>query len=123
MFKKRELFHLSGRKHTRHGVVSTIIGIFVIVGFISISIISSTTHGKGGEILGLIGLILLAMSVYGFIMAYKAFQAKDIFYRFPIIGIVLNSIMVILLFILFILGLGGWYGSFRTADKFHSGSG
>lgn len=107
MFKKREIIQFTSKRHTRQGVFSTIIGIIVLISFITISIISSASHGKGGEMLGLGGLILLAMSIYGTIIAYKAFQYKDIFYRFPIIGMALNSIMVIILFILYIFGLGG----------------
>jgi hypothetical protein len=79
----------------------------VILGFLTISIISGLARGNGGLILGVIGLILFGLSVFGFILSYKSFKKKDIFFRFPIIGAVLNGFMTILLFIIYILGFGG----------------
>lgn len=87
------------------GIASFVIGIVVILGFIAISVISGLKGGKGGFILGLIGILLLALSVTGFVLSYKAFKKKDIFYRFPVIGAVLNGLMTILFLVIYLLGI------------------
>lgn len=105
LFKKeKEMIHFSGRRHTKTGIVSTVMGGFVILGFLVLSIISSTARGNGGFFLGVFGILLFGVSIYGFYLAYKAFKKKDIFYRYPILGAVLNGIMAILFLVLYILG-------------------
>jgi hypothetical protein len=103
--RSKEMIHFSGRRHTKTGILSAIIGIAVVLGFLAISISSGLAHGKGGLILGVIGLLLLALSVFGFVLSYKALKKKDIFYRFPILGAVINGLMMIFLLIIYILGL------------------
>jgi hypothetical protein len=61
-------------------------------------------HGEGGLILGFIGFFLFALSVFGFVLSYKAMKERDIYYRFPIIGAVLNGLMMIAFFVLYIIG-------------------
>lgn len=107
LFKKREMIHFSGRRHTKLGVLSAGIGILVVIGFLSISFASGTLKGNGGLLFGVIGFVLLGLSVFGFYLSYNAFKERDIFYRFPVIGIVLNGFMTILLIVLYILGFGG----------------
>jgi len=107
MFWKRnkEMIHFSGRRHTKMGILSTVIGAFVILGFLVLSILSGVAGGKGGMILGFLGILLFGFAVFGFVLSYKAFKKKDIFYRFPIIGAVLNGIMTILLLVIYIIGI------------------
>lgn len=99
------MIHFSGRRHSKTGIISAVIGILVVLGFLAVSIISGLARGEGGFILGILGLLLLLLSVGGFVLSYKAFKKKDIFYRFPIIGAVINGFMTILLLIIYILGV------------------
>lgn len=87
------------------GITATIIGIAVIAGFLTISMISGLNKGDGSIILGLIGLLLFFVAVLGFVLAYKAFKKKNIYYRFPIIGVVLNGLMIIVLFVIYLMGI------------------
>lgn len=106
IFKRnKEMIHFSGRRHTKTGILSTIIGILDVLGFLALSIISGLNKGNGGYILGLIGFFIFFVSIFGFVLAYKAFKKKDIFYHFPIIGAVLNGLMTILLLVIYILGV------------------
>lgn len=103
--KDRETIRFSGRKHTKKGIFSAVIGIVVLLGFLTISVISGVNHGNGTMIIGVLGLMLWALSIYGCYLSYKSFKERDIFYHFPITGMILNSIMLILLFVLYVLGL------------------
>ena len=105
--RKKEMIHFSGRRHTKLGICSMVIGIFSILGLLAASILSGIYHGQGGIILGAAGIGLFALSVFGFVLSYKSFKKKDIFYRFPIVGAVLNGFMTILLLVIYILGIGG----------------
>ena len=105
--RNKEMIHFSGRRHTKLGICSMIIGILSILGLLTASILSGIYHGQGGMILGVVGIGLFALSVFGFVLSYMSFKKKDIFYRFPIIGAVLNGFMTILLFVIYILGIGG----------------
>lgn len=100
------MIHFSGRRHGRLGIISTIIGVMVVLGFITISIISSSDIGEGSLTIGIIGLLLMVIAIFGFVISYKAFKEKDIFYSLPIIGSLLNGIMIVVLLILYILGIG-----------------
>lgn len=103
--RKKEMIHFSGRRHTKMGILSAIIGIVVVLGFFTISLISGVEGGKGGMIVGILGVVLLGLSVTGLVVSYKSFQKKDIFYSFPIVGGVINGLMVIILFTLYLLGM------------------
>ncbi len=105
--RDREMIRFSGRRHTKMGIISTLIGISVVLGFLTISIISGLAHGQGGFALGVIGTFLFYLAVFGLVLSYKAFKKKDIFYRFPVIGAVLNGIMTILLLVIYLLGFAG----------------
>jgi O-antigen/teichoic acid export membrane protein len=103
--RNKDLIHFSGRRHTKMGIISTVIGIAVVLGFITISLVSGLAQGKGTILLGVIGILLFGLSVFGFVLSYKSFKKKDIFYRFPIIGAVLNGIMTILFLVIYIVGI------------------
>lgn len=107
MRRKKDMIHFSGRRHTVMGISSAVIGIAVVIGFLAISIISGALRGNGGMILGAIGILLFSLSIFGFVLSYKAFKQRDIFFRFPVIGVVLNGLMTVLLLIIYILGFGG----------------
>lgn len=100
------MIHFSGRRHTKLGITSALIGALVVIGFLTVSISSGVAGGRGGIVIGIIGILLFCLAIFGFILSYKAFKKKDIFYRFPIIGAVLNGFMTILLLTLYILGFG-----------------
>jgi len=82
-----------------------LIGILVVLGFITVSIVSGINKGEGGLLLGIIGILLFVFAVFGFVLSYKEMKKRDIYYRFPMIGIITNGIMLILLVIIYILGL------------------
>lgn len=87
------------------GVFSAIIGILVVIGFLTLSIMSGLLRGEGGFLFGVLGLGFFALSILGFLLSYKALKQKDIFYRFPIMGVVFNGIMMIVYLTLYLMGI------------------
>lgn len=105
VFKKKESIQFSGRNHTLVGVLSGIIGLLVIMGFIALAIISGLYGGKGGLVIGIMGILLFALAVIGFVLSYKGLKQRDVFLRFPMIGIISNGIMLLLLVIMYVMGI------------------
>lgn len=103
--RNKDMIHFSGRRHTKMGIISAVIGIAVVIGFIAISVVSGVLTGNGGLVLGIIGILLFCLAIFGFVLSYKAFKQKDIFYRFPLIGAIFNGIMTVFLLILYVLGI------------------
>ena len=103
--RDKDMIYFSGRRHTRRGIASAIMGLIAVVSFNIVSIVSASYKGNAGMIVGIIGFLILILALLGFIRSVKAFKERDIFYRFPIIGAVLNGLMIIILFILYILAL------------------
>lgn len=102
--RDKEKLRFSGRRHSKRGIVSAGMGIVVLIGFFIISIISGSMKGQGGELLGALGLGLFVIAVFGAFLSYKSFYERDIYYRFPIIGGVLNGLMTLIFVTLYILG-------------------
>ena len=110
--RERPILNIS-EKRTKHfpgriiqgWILSALIGILVVLGFITVSIVSGINKGEGGLLLGIIGILLFVFAVFGFVLSYKEMKKRDIYYRFPMIGIITNGIMLILLVIIYILGL------------------
>lgn len=102
---KKDMIHFSGRRHPKTGICSAIIGIIVVLGFLALSIVSGLAKGNGSFIIGIIGMVLFFLAVAGFLISYKSFKKKDIFYHFPIAGAVLNGVMMILLMVIYLMGI------------------
>ncbi|NLJ97606.1 MAG: hypothetical protein GX321_10700 [Clostridiales bacterium] len=94
----------SGRRHTHIGILSAVIGILVVIGFIALCLVSGFYGGEAGIIIGIVGILLFLIALIGFVLSCKAVRQFDIYYRFPVIGITLNGVMMIILMIIYILG-------------------
>lgn len=99
------MIQFSGRRHTRIGILSMVIGILAVIGFIAISIISGYFAGQAGIVIGVVGIVLFVIALFGFVLSCKALKQRDIYYRFPIIGVTANGIMMMALMVIYIMGL------------------
>lgn len=106
--KKRNNYKFSDKVHSKYGIVSVIIGMVAFITIIVSTYISSKSAGNGGLVLGLAGFIALLMTIYGFFAAIKALKEKDIFYIFPVIGMALNGLLLVMYVILYIVGFSTW---------------
>jgi len=107
MFKKhkKEIFKFSGRSHSVKGIASIILGIVSLLTLILLSVISSISHGNGGMVIGILGIALLIAAVSGFILGIKACREKEIYYTAPVTGMIMNGLLSLGLFLLYIVGI------------------
>lgn len=103
--RKKEEFHFSGRHHSKLGMISMIGGVATWSVMICLSLIASSSYGNADVIIGAIGISLLVLSGFGFVMAYTSTKEKDIYYRYPIAGMLLHGLLLIFLLALYIIGI------------------
>lgn len=104
MARKRKL-KFSDKKHSVKGSIALIISIISIILLLVLFYLSAISSGDGGMLLGIIGMLILIFSIVGFILAYKGYKEKDVYYHGPVAGIILNGIIFLALFVLYIVGL------------------
>lgn len=56
-------------------------------------------------LIGVAGILLFILALFGFILSYRELKQRDIYYRFPMMGIISSGLMLIILMIIYILGL------------------
>ena len=103
--RKRVPIQFSGKTRSIKGMVSTILGIVAMVALIALPILSSDSGGNGGLVIGILGLLVMAFSIIGLVVAVVSFKEKDIFYNLPIAGLVINGILFLICFIIYIVGM------------------
>lgn len=103
--KRKEVFKFTGRSHSVKGMISAITSGICGVGLVSLFIISSIYKGDGAIALGAVGMLLFILSVAGFVLGVKSCLQKEIYYTAPIIGMAVNGILSVVLFILYIMGI------------------
>lgn len=101
--KRRDAYTFSDKVHPKEGILSVVLAIILLISYVSLFFI--TSKKQGGLLIGVLGLLLFALALVGFIVAVKAMKKEDIKYRFPIIGMVLNGIIVIISVSLYFIGL------------------
>ncbi len=97
-------YKFSDKIHPAKGVISTGIGVVTVLGLLALCIISSRSKGNGGLLLGSLGLVVFVFSIIGFVLAILSIKQKEIHYSFPVVGIMINGIIMTICFILYVLG-------------------
>lgn len=105
LFRRREKYQFTGRKHSVRGMISFILGFLVLAGFVVLSILSGLAKGNAGTYVGIIGLLLLLLSTLGIYMGVRSCKEKDIFYRYPVLGVIINGFFLVIFTILYLIGI------------------
>ncbi len=93
MRKKNYMF--TNKKHPERGIMSFVLGILSDV-FISLAVFSSfKMDGVAVPRLGMTVLLAFLFSIGGLVFGILSRIEKDVFYIFPNMGILLNSLAVI----------------------------
>lgn len=103
--KRKEVFKFTGRSHSVKGIAAAAIGGLGTAGLLVLFILSSVYRGEGSILLGAAGMVVFVLTITGFILGVRACMEKEIYYTAPITGMVINGILSIVLFILYITGL------------------
>ncbi len=102
---KKQALQFKGRKQSVQGVSALTLAFLEIAGILAMTVVSSRTAGNGGSILGIVGLLLFAAAVTGFVLAIRSLKEQDIYFVVPVLATLLNGLMMILLLSLYIVGI------------------
>lgn len=103
--KKRRKYGKAGYRHSKQGVYSCI---FAIAGFLILAgciACSYLLRGKAPGILGGIGLIAPILALAGIRSALRGFHERERKYRTCKIGLVADSLVLVLFLIIFVGGM------------------
>lgn len=98
-------YKFSTKKHSIGGVISTIMFVCSIALLIWAIVVSYQAKGKGGSLVGEIALTSFAVAFFGMIIGMLSYKESDRYYTFSFVGALLNGIMSIVMFMLFVVGL------------------
>lgn len=105
MAKKRYKYNFAKKKHSVKGIISSILAGISLGLFCISSVCSLFFHGKGGIYLGVMGLIAISISVYGFVLGLRSFSDKNRDLLFCKIGSVSCGILMVIWLSLFLAGI------------------
>lgn len=100
-------YKFSDKKHPVEGIVSFAMGIIAMLLTLAAIILSEQAKGQGGMLIGTLGMAAMLFSLAGAVLAVYCFKKKEIHYRFPVFGVVLNSILLLFLLALYGMGIAG----------------
>ena len=103
--KKRKSYKFSNKKHSKNGILSSVLALFAVIVLIAAIIISTIYKGNAGILTGTLAALGFLAAIVGFILSAASFREVDKLYRFSWIGIIANGILFILFGIIIIGGL------------------
>lgn len=103
-FGNRRRIQFTDKTHPVTGIISVIIGILSLLSLLALFLFSSSVKGNSGITAGFLGILVLAASVIGFVMAAKCYKKEDIYMATPAAGTVLNGLLIVACMILYVMG-------------------
>ena len=98
------MFH--NHYHARGGKIGTVIGLISVLFFLAGVLVSVQEKGQGEQAVGLCGLASLLFSLVGLTCCMFGFKEEDMFYLYAWIGSVINGGMLVVIFCMYLVGLG-----------------
>lgn len=105
MKEKKTSLHFTGKRHARGGVISMVMAGIAWLVFTALCVYSSATEGNAALVAGVLGITDAAFALAGMMLAWKGFQERDVHYVLPGAGILLNGILFVIYFSLYIMGV------------------
>lgn len=103
--EKKSSLRFAGRRHSRKGVISTVIAGIGWCIFIALCICSAVAAGAAEPVVGIIGIADALFVLAGMILGFKGFQEREVYYVLPTIGVVCNGMLFVIYFSLYFLGV------------------
>lgn len=102
--RENEGLRLTDKKHPKGAIVSTILSVVSLGIFAVLCFMSGETNGQSGIEAGWIGLLCLAISIVGFILAWISLHQENIRPLFPTIGALANGLIMLMYIIVYVWG-------------------
>lgn len=102
---KKTALHFAGRRHSTKGILSAVIGGIAWLIFLVLCVSSSSTRGNAPLLVGIVGILDALLGLAGMRIAWSGFQEKDVYYIFPIVGMLENGILFVIYFSLYFMGI------------------
>lgn len=103
--EKRGRQKFSLEQHPLEALISSGIAVLSLLALLIAFILSGKAKGNGGLYLGGIGFFCFLMNLAGLYFAARGFRKPEIRYVFPVLGIVLNSLLMIGCLLLYLVGV------------------
>ena len=97
-------YKFSVKTHPIKAIFSVLLGVISFVMLMISCYLSWQNRGNLGIMIGLFGIIAFLVAIIGFIMAFTSFKRKDVHLRFPLIGIALNVVLIIIYVAIYVMG-------------------
>ena len=105
MKERRTSLRFTGRQHARGGMISMVIAGIAWAVFAALCVYSSSTGGNAATVAGILGIADAVFTLTGMVLAFRGFQERDVYYILPAVGMVLNGILFVIYFSLYIMGV------------------
>lgn len=102
--RKKGSYKFTDKRHPIDAIVAVLLAFVLLIVMIVVSYKSSQTAGNGPMAYGMIGFCAMILSFAGFVTSILTLKKKEIFYLFPTVGAVLNGLLFIGLFVVYVLG-------------------
>ena len=102
---RRRGYKFTNKRHTRQGMISSGLGLCVLLLVSGLFYLSYARAGEVGDVTGFLGFIAMLASIVGLWMGVKGCKEEGSFYLFSYIGCILNGVLLVIFILLYILGM------------------
>lgn len=103
--KDRDGMHFHSRKRSKKGIAGFALSLISVCALLVLCVISATAKGEAGTIIGVLGLLVAALSAGAFFLSLKGLKEQDVYTTIPFIGLVISGGLFVFLFCLYVTGL------------------
>lgn len=93
----RKNYMFTNRRHSDKAVMGMILGIISLAAMIAVIFLSYKRGGNVPAGYGFTGLFAVVFSVVGLVLGITSMREKNQFLLFPVIGIILNGVALVLI--------------------------
>lgn len=87
------------------GLISILMGLVSAVGYILLFLMAYMAEGEAGPWIGVLGFLLFFVIIGAIIVAVKGLRDPDAQNTRPIVGLIENSILLVCVLVLYIMGI------------------
>lgn len=102
---KEKKMSFSSKEVPKEGVIAILMGIFSLLLFVILVIYSTYKRGEADIFAGAVGLIAFFTSLVGFGISLRTMKRDNIVIKFPVYGVLVNTISLFIYLILYFYGI------------------